>query len=138
MFFFSFASFLFFATLHGVSSPSYNIEFYNASFHNVEHVAHFKHGVGGLIVDGDGSLGTGSPNGTVVPATGQFRLNTNCTQHPSGRFTLCRNPVRRVNMAISKFTSPYYNDRFMNLWPLLITIDITDENMDLFWKKWNR
>ena len=48
----------------------YEMGFENVSLVNVEHVAHFKHGVGGIIVDRDGSL-TGFAGGTVVPPTGQ-------------------------------------------------------------------
>ena len=59
----------------------------------MEHVAHFKHGVGGLLVDLDGSLTGGSPldegaagqGGYVVPPTGQWRTNSNCTVDASGR-----------------------------------------------------
>ena len=57
----------------------YEMEFWNVSFHNVEHLIHFKHGVAGILIDGDGSL-SGHAGGTVVPPTGQWRNNPNCAQ----------------------------------------------------------
>jgi hypothetical protein len=67
----------------------YEMEFWNVSFSNVEHIAHFKHGVGGILVDGDGSLGSGAPGGDIVPPTGQWRTNSNCSMDPSGHYTMC-------------------------------------------------
>ena len=40
-----------------VAYRGYEMEFWNVSMYNVDHIAHFKHGVGGILIDGDGSLG---------------------------------------------------------------------------------
>ena len=116
----------------------YEMEFWNVSMHNVDHVAHFKHGVGGILVDGDGSLGSGAPGGMIVPPSGQWRTNPNCTQNPDGRFTACLGAVRRVNIDIKQWRSPWWDTNIKKHYPLLITTDVTDEALDDNWDKWNR
>ena len=116
----------------------YEMEFWNVSFTNVEHVAHFKHGVGGILVDGDGSLGTGTAGGAVVPPTGQWRTNNKCVSHESGRFTLCKGAVRRVNVEVNKWTSPWWNTPGKKKYPLITVTDVTNENMTIGWDKWRR
>ena len=76
------------------------MEFWNVSMHNVDHIAHFKHGVGGILIDGDGSLGVG-PGGHIVPPTGQFRNNPNCTIEHS-RYASCTTAVRRINVGVTR------------------------------------
>ena len=130
----------------------YEMEFWNVSMVNVEHIAHFKHGVGGILIDGDGSLVNsystqeivsslplnGTAGGTIVPPTGQWRTNSNCTQHAGGTFTHCSSIVRRVNVGISQWRSPWWDTNIKKHYPLLIAVDITDEDLTLAWDKWNR
>ncbi len=85
----------------------YEMTFMNTTLHNVAHIAHFKGGVGGIIIDGDGTL-TATPTSpgvvgaTIVPPTGQWKTNPNCTHH-GGIYSLCQSgPVRRVNVAVNK------------------------------------
>ena len=114
----------------------YEMEFWNVSMHNVEHIVQFKHGVGGILIDGDGSLGAG-PMGTIVPPTGQFRNNPNCTIH-FDRYAVCTTVVHRVNVMVTQFTSPWWNVHPMKLYPLIIVTDITDEDLTPSWDKFNR
>ena len=116
----------------------YEMEFWNTTFSNVEHIAHFKHGMGGILVDGDGSLGTGSVGGAIVPHTGQWRTNSDCAMDPSGRFARCAGVVRRVNVGIEQWTSPWWDTNIKKHYPLLIAVDVTDEELDSTWDKWNR
>ena len=113
----------------------YEMEFYNVSWQNVEHVAHFKHGVGGILVDGDGTLGTGVAGGTIVPPTGQWRTNANCVEDGTGRYTRCNAPVRRVNVGVTQWRSPWWDTNIKKHYPLLIAVDVTDEELDLGWDK---
>jgi cysteine-rich repeat protein len=119
-------------------SGGYEMEFWNVSMTNCEHIAHFKHGMGGILVDGDGTLGTGVAGGTVVPPTGQWRTNSNCTVDPTGHYTMCGGMVRKVNVAITEFTSPWWDTNIKKHYPLLIATDITEETLSDGWDKWNR
>jgi hypothetical protein len=116
----------------------YEMSFRNISWQNVEHVAHFKHGVGGILVDADGSLGTGIAGGHIVPPTGQWRTNANCVEDGTGHFTLCNAPVRRVNVGIDQWRSPWWDTNIKKHYPLLIATDVTDEELGPGWDKWNR
>ena len=116
----------------------YEMDFYNASFFDVEHVAHFKHGVGGIIRDMDGSLGSGAAGGTIVPPTGQWRTNSACRPDPSGRFTACRGQVRRVNVEINKWTSPWWNTAGKKKYPLITVTDVTEAELGPGWDTWRR
>ena len=114
----------------------YEMEFYNVSMENVEHIAHFKHGVGGIVIDGDGSLGVGV-GGRIVPPTGQFRDNPLCNK-VAGRYYECDTTVRRINLAINKWTSPWWDTNIKKHYPLVIVTDITDVDLTPEWDDWNR
>ena len=110
------------------------MEFWNVSMHNVDHIAHFKHGVGGILIDGDGSLGVG-PGGHIVPPTGQFRNNPNCTIEHS-RYASCTTAVRRINVGVTRWTSPFWNTQDLMQYPYITVNDISDEELTLEWDKW--
>jgi hypothetical protein len=116
----------------------YELQVHNASLHNVRKVAHFKHGVGGLLVDATGSLGSGAVGGAVVPPTGQWRTNLNCSLHHSGHYAGCASPVRRVNVGVTAWTSPWWDTNIKKHYPLLIATDITNQKLTREWNKWTR
>lgn len=115
----------------------YEIELWNVTMVNVEDVAHFKNGVGGILIDGDGSV-TGFPGGSIAPPTGQFRANSNCTVSPTARYTVCSDVVRRVNVGVNKWTSPWWDTNIMKHYPLIIVADITEQDLSEDWSDWNR
>ena len=102
----------------------------------------------GMLKDIDGSLtkdfGSGVPGGYVVPPTGQWRTNSNCTQEVGGHYTMCGVAVHRVSVTVDHFTSPWWDTNIKKLYPLLVATDITEE--DVFgdsihgqgWDLWNR
>jgi len=55
-----------------------------------------------------------------------------------GRFTTCASTIRRVNVAINSWTSPWWDTRIKKHFPLLIAVDVTNEDLDEAWDKWNR
>jgi hypothetical protein len=132
------------AALYGCSwcvahRGGYEMDFHNVSWKNVESVVHFKHGVGGILVDGDGTLGTGMAGGHVVPPTGQFRTNPNCSvESTNGHYALCNATIRRVNVGIKKWTSPWWDTQVKKHYPLIIVTDVTDGSLTLPWNHWNR
>jgi len=55
-----------------------------------------------------------------------------------GRYTSCASKVRRVNVDVVRWTSPYCDTNILKHYPLLIAVDITNEDLDEGWDKWNR
>ena len=115
----------------------YELKLTNTSLVNVDHIAHFEHGIGGIIIDVDGSM-TGVSNGYIVPPTGQFRTNPHCYQTGDNTYTICSRPIRRVNFKAPTFTSPYWNLNNMKKFPLMIANDITDLNLTKQWDAYRR
>ena len=46
--------------------------------------------------------------------------------------------MRRVNVGITQWRSPWWDTNIKKHYPLLIAVDITDENLTVGWDKWNR
>lgn len=99
------------------------MHFFNTTMKNVNKIAHYKHGMGGMIVDGDGSMGTGAPNGAVVPPTGQWKTNPNCSH--TSHYSKCNSPVRRVSVAVTNWTSPWWDTNIKKHYPLLVATDVS-------------
>lgn len=43
-----------------------------------------------------------------------------------------------MNVAIQKWTSPWWDTNIKKHYPLLIAVDVTNEDLDEGWDKWNR
>jgi hypothetical protein len=46
--------------------------------------------------------------------------------------------VRRVNMDIQHWTSPWWDTQIKKKYPLIIAVDVTNEELNEGWDKWNR
>ena len=50
----------------------------------------------------------------------------------------CEATVRRVNVGITQWRSPWWDTNIKKKYPLLIAVDITNETLTESWDKWNR
>jgi len=115
----------------------YEMAFWNMTLHNVNHIVHHRNQLGGIVIDGDGSM-TGHVGAHIVPPTGQFRNNPFCQIGGDGRYFVCDTPVRQIHLLMDKVTAPYWNMADKNLYPLAILTDITDEELTGDWDAYRR
>ena len=118
----------------------YTAECSNITYRNVSRPITTKRGIlpAGILMDLDGSL-AGVPGGSVVPYSGQFDNNPDCTVINDamymyiGRpeYVVCKEPVRRITMEF-KESSAYINMRSpLFRFPRLHIFDVTDYSPDV-------
>lgn len=117
----------------------YTVDCVNITYQNVSRPITVKIGfsgrvdTAGILMDLDGTL-AGVPGGSVVPYTGQFADNPDCTiisdtmHEDKGElaYAACTKPVRRVSLAMTSAVSAFVNFERLYRFPHFHIFDVTE------------